>query len=168
MNSICTGGNKYSSLHCCLGYRKRRLSTKRATLAHGISGSQGTGFRVYIGRENTYNELTRHRLWDGGWGLGGWKNCRQRALSFFFFFCVWIFNLSLAGRNSGCLTWVRLQQPQEQRYPFLTVHEVFSFVHTAVWLPVLGIFNVRTDVSACDCTRWLRGHRKSLSCVCFL
>ena len=50
--------------------------------------------------------------------------------------------LSLAG-NSCRLTWARLQQPQEQRYPFLTLHAVFSCVQTKVWLPVLGIFNVR-------------------------
>ena len=33
------------------------------------------------------------------------------------------------------------------------VHVVFSCVQTMVWLPVFGIFNVRTDVDACDCTR---------------
>ena len=67
-----------------------------------------------------------------------------RAIDFFFF----SLHLSLAG-NSGCLTWVRLQQPQEQRYPFLTVRAVFSCVPRKVWLPMLGIFNVRTDVNAC-------------------
>ena len=34
---------------------------------------------------------------------------------------------------------LRLQQPQEQRYPFLAVCVVFSFVQTMVWLPVFGI-----------------------------
>ena len=29
-----------------------------------------------------------------------------------------------------------------------------------IWLPVLGIFNVRTDVDAYDCTRGLCGHRQ--------
>ena len=29
-----------------------------------------------------------------------------------------------------------------------------------VWLPVLGIFKVHTDVDACDCTRGLYGHHK--------
>ena len=48
------------------------------------------------------------------------------------------------------LTW--LQQPQEQRYPFLTVQAVYSCVKTKVWLPMLGIFNVCTGVNACDCT----------------
>ena len=49
---------------------------------------------------------------------------------------------------------------QEQRYPFLSVCAVFSCVQTMVWLPVFGIFNVRTDVDACDCIRGLYGHRK--------
>ena len=66
---------------------------------------------------------------------------------------------SLAG-NSGRLNRVRLQQPQEQCYPFLTVRAVFSCVQSKVWLPMFGIFNVRTDVNACDCTRGLYGHRK--------
>ena len=29
------------------------------------------------------------------------------------------------------------------------------------WLPVFGIFNVRADVDACDCTQGLYGHRES-------
>ena len=33
-------------------------------------------------------------------------------------------------------------------YPFLSVCAVFSCVHTMVWLPVFGIFNVHTDVLA--------------------
>ena len=64
--------------------------------------------------------------------------------------------------NSARLTWVRLQQPQEQRHPFLTVGVVYLCVQTKVWLPMLGILNVYTDVNACDCTRGLYGHRKSL------
>ena len=44
----------------------------------------------------------------------------------------------------------------------LTVCAVFSCVQATVWLPMLGILNVRTDVNACDCTRGLYGHRKSL------
>ena len=47
----------------------------------------------------------------------------------------------------------RLQQPQEQRYQFLTVHAVFLWVQTQVGLPVLWIFNVRAVVNAGDCTR---------------
>ena len=63
-------------------------------------------------------------------------------------------HLSLVG-NSRRLSWVRLQQPQEQRYPFLTVLAVFSCVKTKVWLSVLVIFHVHTDVNAYDCTQGL-------------
>ena len=35
-----------------------------------------------------------------------------------------------------------------------------SATHSMVWLPAFGIFNVSTDVDACDCTRGLYGHRK--------
>ena len=43
-----------------------------------------------------------------------------------------LLSLSLAG-NSGRLTWVRLQQPQEQCYPFLSVCAVFLCVQTMVY-----------------------------------
>ena len=63
--------------------------------------------------------------------------------------------------NSDQLTRVKALQPQEQRYPaFLSVSTVFSCVQTMVWMPRFGIFNVRTDADACDCTRGLYGHRK--------
>ena len=61
----------------------------------------------------------------------------------------------LLPENSGRLNCVRLQQPQEQRYPFLSVRAVFSCVQTKVWLPVLGIFDVRTDVNIYDWTSGL-------------
>ena len=67
--------------------------------------------------------------------------------------------LSLAG-NSGRLTWARLQQPKEQRYPFQVGCAVFSCVQTMVWLPVFGILNVHTHADAGDCTRGLCGHPK--------
>ena len=76
-------------------------------------------------------------------------------------------HLSFAG-NSDRLTWVRLQQPQEQRYPFLTVRAVFSWVQTKVWLQMLGTFNVLTDVNACDCTRGLYGHHEKVCTECWL
>ena len=69
--------------------------------------------------------------------------------------------LSHAG-NSGRFTWVSLQQPQEQRYPFLTVRAIVSCVRTKVWLPMLGIFNVHTDVNVIDCTQGLYRHRKKV------
>ena len=62
--------------------------------------------------------------------------------------------------NSGRLSWVTLQQPQEQRYPFLPACAVLSCFQTVVYLPMLGIFNVRTDVTTRDCTQGLHGHRK--------
>ena len=51
----------------------------------------------------------------------------------------------------------KTQQPLEQRHLFLSMCAVFLCVQTMLWLPVLGIFNVRTDVDACDCTRVLYG-----------
>ena len=71
-------------------------------------------------------------------------------------------HLSLEG-NSGPLTWARLQQLQEQRYPFLTVCAEFSCVQTKVSLPMLGIFNVHTDVTVCHCTRGPYRHSKRVS-----
>ena len=58
-------------------------------------------------------------------------------------------------RNLGRLTWVRLQQLQEQLalpIPNTTVCAVFTFVQSKVWLPMFGIFNVCTDVNASVCT----------------
>ena len=55
--------------------------------------------------------------------------------------------------ESSYLSKAVIQQPQEQRYPFLPTHAVFSCVHTKVRLLMLGVFNVRTDVNACGCTR---------------
>ena len=76
----------------------------------------------------------------------------------FFFFYTSFFPCG----NSGRLIRVRPQQPQEQRYPFLTVRAVFSCVQTKIWLPLFWIYNVRRDVNASDCTGRLYGHRKSL------
>ena len=55
--------------------------------------------------------------------------------------------------NLGCLTWVRLQQPQEQCYPFLSLCAVLLCVQTIVWLIVFGIFNVHTESDASDFTQ---------------
>ena len=62
----------------------------------------------------------------------------------------------------GCLTRVRLQQPQNWRYPFLAVCAVFTCVQTMVWLPVSEIFIMHTDVGVCHCTTELyEDHRES-------
>ena len=62
--------------------------------------------------------------------------------------------------NSGPLTLIRLQQLQRQCYLFRTVHAVFSYVQTKVWLPMLWIFSVCMDVNARDCRRGLYKHCK--------
>ena len=54
----------------------------------------------------------------------------------------------------------KAQQLQEQHYPFLSGCAVFSCVQTLLWLPVLGIFNMCTDVDACNCTQGLYRHCK--------
>ena len=59
-------------------------------------------------------------------------------------------SLSLVG-NSGRLTY---------RYPLLSVCVVFSCIQTMLWLQAFRMFNVRTDVYACDCTRGLYRHRR--------
>ena len=92
----------------------------------------------------------------GSWVSIKWFGGRQE---FDFLTSDIILHLSLAG-NSDRLTSVRLEQPQEKRYPLLTVRAVFSCLQTKVWLPTLRIFNVRTDFNACDCIRGLCRHRK--------
>ena len=58
------------------------------------------------------------------------------------------------------------QQPQEQRYPFLSECAVFSCVPTMAWLSVFGVFNVYTDADARDCTRGLYESLESRKRVC--
>ena len=71
------------------------------------------------------------------------------------------------------ITWVRLQQLQEQCYPFLPMCAVFLCVQTVLWLPVFGNFNVRTEIVVCNYTWGLHskhsvdGSLKSLLCVAF-
>ena len=52
------------------------------------------------------------------------------------------------------------QQPQEQCYQLLSVCAVFLCDQTIVWLPVLGFFNLCTDVDACNCIGGLYRHWK--------
>ena len=58
------------------------------------------------------------------------------------------------------ITWVRLQQLQEQCYPFLPMCAVFLCVQTVLWLPVFGNFNVRTEIVVYNYTWGLYGHGK--------
>ena len=69
------------------------------------------------------------------------------ALSFVVYHCI----VLILGKF-GSPHPTEAQQPQGQRYPFLSVCVVLQCVHTMVWLPVLGICNVHTHVDACDCT----------------
>ena len=68
----------------------------------------------------------------GGGGGGGALFSSCRGLSYFLFFFLYSALLSLVG-ISGLLTWIRLQQLQEQQYPFLPVCAVFSCVQTVVY-----------------------------------
>ena len=68
------------------------------------------------------------------------------SLTWHRFFLLLKLHLFLA-ENLGQLTWVRLQQLQEQCYPFLSVCAPGIFVFwIMVWLPVLGILNMDADV----------------------
>ena len=77
---------------------------------------------------------------------GGMGACEANSWQFWS-----VLHWSLAG-NLGCLTWVRLQQPQEQCCPFLPMCAVVLFIQTVVWLPLFGIFNACTDADTCCCT----------------
>ena len=65
------------------------------------------------------------------------------------------FSFNTCRKFGFCITWIRPQQPQEQRYPFLPVCEVFCACSNNSTLPVFGIFNMHMDVHACDCTEGL-------------
>ena len=64
--------------------------------------------------------------------------------------------------NLGNLTWERLQQLQEQCYPFLPACAVFSHVQTIAWLPVFRTFKMHTDVNACVIMWRLYKHQKKV------
>ena len=85
-----------------------------------------------------------------------WWKCSPASKQIFFFLAL---HLHLAG-NSPCLTQVRLQQQQEQRYKLLTVCVVFLCVQTKVWLSTFGIFNMLRGVYACDCKRGQYRHHE--------
>ena len=88
-------------------------------------------------------------------------DCQTQNGIFIFIFILFFW--SLAG-NLGLLIWViKAEQPQRAALPILSVCAIFScFGQTMVCLPACGIFNKRTDVDACICTRGLHGRRKRL------
>ena len=68
-------------------------------------------------------------------------------------------HLSLVG-NLGCLTWVRLQQRQEQCYPFLLVCAVFSCPNNGVAANTRDLLYTQMLMHAIThCTWGLYGHR---------
>ena len=93
-----------------------------------------------------------------------WLLVYMVLLLLFFIFCSLCFVVVRGGGGNNFLipglAWARLQAPKELCHPLLSVCAVFSCVQIFLWLPVLGIFNVRTDVDAGDSTRGLCGHGK--------
>ena len=59
----------------------------------------------------------------------------------------------------GLLSLVKRTAATRAALPFPTsVCSISLCVQTVVWLPGFGVFNVQTDVDACDCTQWLHKH----------
>ena len=73
--------------------------------------------------DDSYLKYVGWTLYDKVSGAGWWRPCLSDSLLFFLILAPY---LSIVG-NSGHLTRLRLQRPQEQCYPFLTVCAVFSF-----------------------------------------
>ena len=74
---------------------------------------------------------------------------------------IYLYNtyLSLA-ENSGGITGYSTAAAGAALPIPISVWVTFFCVQTMVWLTVFGIFNVHTDIDACDCTRRLYGHCK--------
>ena len=64
-----------------------------------------------------------------------WRSNSRLSPWFFFFFRVLFRTSFILCQKVGSLYLVRLQQPREQRYPFLSVRSVFPCVQTEIWLP---------------------------------
>ena len=64
-------------------------------------------------------------------------------------------SLFLAGNSGGFNCVIKEQQAEEHRCIPIAISVCSIFLHNGIRLP--GIFNVRTDVYACDCTRGLYG-----------
>ena len=75
-----------------------------------------------------------------------WKKYVSATLWVDYYFFKLFFYPSVG--NLGHFTYVRLQQLQEQCYTFLPVCAVLLCFQTMVWLQILGIFNVCTDMYA--------------------
>ena len=79
------------------------------------------------------------------------SNCFFLLLFFFFFFFLKRFSISSGILRSLGFIWVRLQQPQEQRYLFVPMCAEYLYnLQTVVRLPVSGIFNISVNIDECD------------------
>ena len=75
----------------------------------------------------------------------------QCSFSSFFLFLNIIFEYFIVPSGKfGSPYLGKVEQPQKQHYPLLLVCALFSCVQTMVWLPVLGIFEVVTDVDVLE------------------
>ena len=81
----------------------------------------------------------------------------QSSSNFFFFSTSFI---TVICRQFGSPFLGKPQQPQEQLPIAVSVCSIYLFIQTTIWLQVLGIFNVHTDVEACECQRGLYRRRK--------
>ena len=59
---------------------------------------------------------------------------------FLFYFLKVFYNFIVTYEKFGSPYPGKVQQPQEKRYPFLSLCIVFSVVQTMIWLSVFGIF----------------------------
>ena len=133
------------------------------TVLHCKKGSRKLqkGWTVLFYTAVRLNSAVLH-CWDGEWCCFTlpkvWMDTELCCLSFFFYFLST--SLSPAG-NSGHLTWLSHSCCKSSAADsYQSVQSVHVTKQWLLWLPVFGIFNVCTDVNACDCTWRLYGHRK--------
>ena len=83
--------------------------------------------------------------------------CVYKPFSFFYYYCVLFFALCIHFINPF---WVRLQQPQQQRYPVLQVHAGsfrVSIIHQTLTWTTWSLTCVRDQFYACVYTQGLQG-----------
>ena len=114
---------------------------------------------IHLARTRRIVRIVHHLLFRAFCRLAETKSLAACGILHGSSFFHWIIYISRYGKF-GSLYLGKAQQPQEQRYPFLSMCAVFSRVQTMIWLPMFAIFNVNTDADACDCTRGLHGHRR--------
>ena len=111
-------------------------------------------------------------VWYGSWTWYFNMSCHRhiwtisQKMKFLCFYC-WmisqIMGVSSSFLNTSSIPWEKRGSPYldmtaaaaRAALLVLVVCVVLLRVHTKLWLPVLGTFNVQTDVDACDWTWWL-------------